>query len=175
MEILGPHLVFRISAVERNARGAAIAPVVDQHAMARLGELLPERLDPLQPASSAGLDGHPRDALTEHLVIDLDTADRRLRHGSPPWSVIGNCVILADIPAPRRRIDLRGYAVRLRARTKLARRLRKNATEVENRLWQALRELRTGHRTGHRFRRQHPIGPCVVDFAYPARKLAIEA
>jgi very-short-patch-repair endonuclease len=66
---------------------------------------------------------------------------------------------------------VRGYAVRLRARTNLARRLRKNATEVENRLWQALRELRTGHR----FRRQHPIGPYVVDFACPARKLAIEA
>jgi very-short-patch-repair endonuclease len=49
--------------------------------------------------------------------------------------------------------------------------LRKNATEVENRLWQALRELRTGHR----FRRQHPIGPYVVDFACPARKLAIGA
>ena len=66
---------------------------------------------------------------------------------------------------------MRGYAVRLRAQTKLARRLRQNATEVENRLWQALREPRTGHR----LRRQHPIGPYVVDFACPARKLAIEA
>jgi very-short-patch-repair endonuclease len=26
----------------------------------------------------------------------------------------------------------------------------------------------------HRFRRQHPIGPYVVDFACPGRKLAIE-
>src|SRR6266446_1650335 len=91
------HIVFRISAVERDARGAAIAPVVDEHPVAGLGELLPERLDPLQPASPAGLEGHPRAAFSEHLVIDLDTADRRLRHGSPPWSVIGNCVILPDI------------------------------------------------------------------------------
>jgi very-short-patch-repair endonuclease len=26
----------------------------------------------------------------------------------------------------------------------------------------------------HRFRRQHPIGPYVVDFACPGRKLAVE-
>src|SRR6266481_6003544 len=74
-----------------------LSVVVLGQAVAGLGELLPERLDRLQPASPAGLEGHPRAALTEHLVIDLDTADRRLRHGSPPWSVIGNCVILPDI------------------------------------------------------------------------------
>ena len=37
-------------------------------------------------------------------------------------------------------------------------------------MWLALRELPTGHR----FRRQHPIGSHVVDFACPGRKLAIE-
>jgi very-short-patch-repair endonuclease len=37
-------------------------------------------------------------------------------------------------------------------------------------MWLALRELPTEDR----FRRQHPIGPHVVDFAYPARKLTIE-
>ncbi|TMJ56939.1 MAG: hypothetical protein E6G90_04385, partial [Alphaproteobacteria bacterium] len=65
--------------------------------MAGLGDLLAERFHSLQTAPPAGLEGHPRAALTEHLVIDLDTADRRVRHGSPPWSYIGNCVILADI------------------------------------------------------------------------------
>jgi very-short-patch-repair endonuclease len=58
----------------------------------------------------------------------------------------------------------------LRARTHIARRLRRGATEVEKRLWYALRESLPRHR----FRRQHPIGPDVVDFACPARKLAIE-
>jgi very-short-patch-repair endonuclease len=58
----------------------------------------------------------------------------------------------------------------LRQRTLVARRLRRDATEAEKAMWRALRELPTGHR----FRRQHPIGRCVVDFAYPARKLAIE-
>ena len=37
-------------------------------------------------------------------------------------------------------------------------------------MWLALRELPTEHR----FRRQHPIGSHVVDFARPGRKLAIE-
>jgi len=58
----------------------------------------------------------------------------------------------------------------LRTRTRIARRLRHDATEAEKLLWGALRELPTEHR----FRRQHPIGPFLVDFACPARKLAIE-
>jgi very-short-patch-repair endonuclease len=58
----------------------------------------------------------------------------------------------------------------LRQRTSIARRLRRDATVVEKRLWQALRTMHTQWK----FRRQHPIGRRVVDFACPARKLAIE-
>src|SRR5205823_3281550 len=58
----------------------------------------------------------------------------------------------------------------LRSRTRIARRLRRNATEVEKRLWRALRELEFPQR----FRRQHPVGGHAVDFACPAHKLAIE-
>ena len=43
-------------------------------------------------------------------------------------------------------------------------------TEAERRLWRELRELRLPDR----FRRQHPIGRYVVDFACPAAKLVIE-
>jgi very-short-patch-repair endonuclease len=43
-------------------------------------------------------------------------------------------------------------------------------TEAEQRLWRALRELNGPSR----FRRQHPIGRYVVDFACPAARLAIE-
>jgi very-short-patch-repair endonuclease len=65
----------------------------------------------------------------------------------------------------------RGKArMQLRKRTIIARRLRRDATEVEKRLWRGLRELGGGHR----FRRQHPIGRYVVDFACPALKLVIE-
>jgi very-short-patch-repair endonuclease len=58
----------------------------------------------------------------------------------------------------------------LKRRTRIARRLRRAATEAEKAMWLALRELPTEHR----FRRQHPIGSHVVDFACPGRKLAIE-
>jgi very-short-patch-repair endonuclease len=60
--------------------------------------------------------------------------------------------------------------LRLKRRTQVARRLRRAATEAEKEMWLALRELPTEHR----FRRQHPIGSYVVDFACPGRKLAIE-
>jgi very-short-patch-repair endonuclease len=60
--------------------------------------------------------------------------------------------------------------VSVRGRTVVARRLRRDATEPEKRLWRALRELTLQDR----FRRQHPIGRYVVDFACPAAKLAIE-
>ena len=60
--------------------------------------------------------------------------------------------------------------MQLRRRTHIARRLRRDATEVEKRLWRALRELPSQHR----FRRQHPIGRHIVDFACPTLKLAIE-
>ena len=63
-----------------------------------------------------------------------------------------------------------GILIMLRKRTHIARRLRRNATEVETRLWRVLRESFPLYR----FRRQHPVGPYVVDFACPAHKLAIE-
>jgi very-short-patch-repair endonuclease len=60
--------------------------------------------------------------------------------------------------------------VPLRSRTVIARRLRRDAADVERKLWRALRDSGTSWK----FRRQHPIGHHVADFACPARKLAIE-
>jgi very-short-patch-repair endonuclease len=51
------------------------------------------------------------------------------------------------------------------------RRLRRDATPAERRLWSALRDRRLG---GHRFRRQHGIGSYVLDFYCPAARLAID-
>ncbi|HET9145838.1 MAG TPA: DUF559 domain-containing protein [Sphingomicrobium sp.] len=59
---------------------------------------------------------------------------------------------------------------RLASKNDLARRLRRNATDVERKLWRALRESNLPWR----FRRQHPIGRFVADFACPALKLVIE-
>jgi very-short-patch-repair endonuclease len=53
----------------------------------------------------------------------------------------------------------------------LARKLRLMPTDAEIRLWSRLRRKQL---EGFRFRRQHPLGPYVVDFFCPAAKLAIE-
>ena len=48
VEVGNPYLVFGIPTVERNAGGAAIAAVINQHAIAGLRELLRQGLDPIQ-------------------------------------------------------------------------------------------------------------------------------
>jgi very-short-patch-repair endonuclease len=52
-----------------------------------------------------------------------------------------------------------------------AKKLRANTTPHERTLWRALRELPLD---GSHFRRQAPIGPYVVDFLCPAKRLIIE-
>lgn len=52
-----------------------------------------------------------------------------------------------------------------------ARKLRKNPTEAEYRLWWHLQKRRLN---GHKFRRQKPIGPFIVDFVCLERMLVIE-
>ncbi len=52
-----------------------------------------------------------------------------------------------------------------------ARRLRQRETDLERRLW---RELRNRRAFGLKFRRQHPVGPYVVDFACLEARLLIE-
>ncbi|MSQ23573.1 MAG: endonuclease domain-containing protein [Chloroflexi bacterium] len=52
-----------------------------------------------------------------------------------------------------------------------ARRLRRNPTDAEVRLWQALRHRRF---SGHKFRRQQPLGGFIVDFVSVDRRLIIE-
>jgi very-short-patch-repair endonuclease len=55
---------------------------------------------------------------------------------------------------------------------KRARQLRRDATDAERRLWSALRDRRL---KGYRFRRQHPIGNYIVDFACTEHRLIVEA
>lgn len=55
--------------------------------------------------------------------------------------------------------------------TETARKLRKNPTEAERVLWQHLRQKSI---EGHRFRRQHPMGPYVLDFVCLEEKMVIE-
>ncbi len=55
---------------------------------------------------------------------------------------------------------------KIRART-----LRKSLTDVENKLWSQLRGRQV---SGVKFRRQHPIGPFIVDFCCVERDLVVE-
>ncbi len=48
--------------------------------------------------------------------------------------------------------------------------LRSNATVVEQRLWAQLR----ARKLGVKFRRQHPIGPYIADFACVRARLVVE-
>ena len=55
--------------------------------------------------------------------------------------------------------------------TEIARRRRKTMPLAARTLWQ---RLRAGRISGHKFRRQHPIGGYIVDFACLRHKLVIE-
>ena len=52
-----------------------------------------------------------------------------------------------------------------------SRALRRNQTDAEARLWHRLRDRRL---SGHKFRRQVPLGPYFADFACMEKKLVVE-
>jgi very-short-patch-repair endonuclease len=52
-----------------------------------------------------------------------------------------------------------------------ARRLRQSSTDAERRMWSALRDRRL---TRYKFRRQHPVGDFILDFACTEFRLVIE-
>lgn len=55
--------------------------------------------------------------------------------------------------------------------SELARRLRRDSTDAESRLWSRLRAQQVN---GVKFRRQHSVGPFIVDFCSLKYKLVIE-
>ena len=57
------------------------------------------------------------------------------------------------------------------ATLKAARQLRREMTDAEKRLWSHLRGRQLGN---HKFRRQAPLGPYVVDFCCLQQKLVLE-
>ena len=71
----------------------------------------------------------------------------------------------------RRRNRASRSLARSAARITIARELRRKATEAETVAWRLLCELRP---KGFRFRRQHPIGKCVVDFCCVQKRLIVE-
>lgn len=71
-----------------------------------------------------------------------------------------------------RQSDSRSSPSRLRERARVrARDLRHRSTDAERSLWNALRNRRV---EGHKFRRQHPIGPYIADFVCLEARLVVE-
>ena len=67
---------------------------------------------------------------------------------------------------------MRGAVTDARRREEeLARRLRRDETEAEALLWRRIRDRAL---LGRKFRRQHPSGPYVVDFACIEARLVVE-
>jgi very-short-patch-repair endonuclease len=60
--------------------------------------------------------------------------------------------------------------VTTRRQLEYARQMRRQSTRAEIYLWQHVR----GKQLGVRFRRQHPIGPYIADFACVSRKVIVE-
>jgi very-short-patch-repair endonuclease len=81
------------------------------------------------------------------------------------WGLKGN---LAVNPKRKTTSRIRGTTPEIEA---AARRLRRNMTPAEKKLWEALRGKQLG---GLKFRAQHPVGPFILDFYCPACKLAVE-
>ena len=63
------------------------------------------------------------------------------------------------------------YSYASQEQISLAKNLRRNATDAEVLLWGRLRRRQLN---GYRFRRQHPIGRFIADFACVAERLVIE-
>jgi len=76
--------------------------------------------------------------------------------------------INVPIEAPR---AMKGQSRKQLLRGGLPRVLRANATDAERTLW---RHLRRRHITGFKFRRQHPYGNYVLDFACLEAMLVVE-
>ena len=85
------------------------------------------------------------------------------RHNSPCLP-LGGGLKLANQP-------ISGWGAVKRDNVHLARSLRRRATDQERMLWSRLRGLKA---LGFHFRRQHPIGPFVVDFVCLSAKLVVE-
>lgn len=56
-------------------------------------------------------------------------------------------------------------------RTKVARRLRQTSGLAEQKVWSL---VRSGKIEGHKFRRQHPVGPYICDFVCEHLRLVVE-
>jgi len=94
---------------------------------------------------------------------------RKIGRDSPNRQL--NQLALERIRPPQPSINPDSGIAELEARRVVARMVRTTPTDAEIRLWSRLRRKQL---EGFRFRRQHPMGPYVVDFFCPEAKLIVE-
>ncbi len=101
-----------------------------------------------------------------------DGASQTPHPNPPPQGGRGSSVrVMSTEVDTRQAAEVTGDARHTGSRSRLAQKLRSAATPAERKLWQ---QLRLKNVAGSRFRRQHPIGPYVVDFICLERKLIVE-
>ncbi len=90
-------------------------------------------------------------------------------HPDATWDAETVQPISATSPRPKRG-EGQGEG-RMNKNTTIARKLRRQQTDAEQILWQRLRSRQLA---GCKFRRQHPVGPYVVDFVCLKQGLVVE-
>ena len=80
MEVIGPDLVLGARAVERHVGGAAIAAVVQQHAVALRSKRLRDSTQLCKRAAAPRRQRDPRTGRADHLVVDMNAANEGFSH-----------------------------------------------------------------------------------------------
>ena len=149
-----------------------LPPLPEQRAIAHILGTLDDKIE-LNRRMNETLEEMAR-ALFKSWFIDFDPvhAKAALKRPSPPLitpPLRGSRQAKGDSPQARRwGVVRRSYTQHAQQK---ARSLRENRTDAEGLLWHYLRHKQLD---GHKFRRQQPIGPYIVDFACMPRKVIVE-
>ncbi len=84
VEVIGPDRFLHIIGCQQNVRSPGVAAVMQQHPVAMGGDLLGERNELVEPATTAGDQGDKRSVVTDHVVAQVHPADCGDRHGCFP-------------------------------------------------------------------------------------------
>ena len=149
-----------------------VPPLNEQRAIAHILGTLDDKIE-CNRRMNATLEAMAR-TLFKSWFIDFDPVHAKAalrRHAAAPITppLGGSRQAQGDSPPARRWGVARRHYPRRALPT--ARTLRQPQTDAEALLWYYLRDKQLD---GYKFRRQHPIGPYIVDFACLSRKVLIE-
>ncbi len=161
-----------VSLQDQRSMHLTLPPLPEQRAIAHILGALDDKIE-LNRRMNETLEEMAR-ALFKSWFIDFDPvhAKAALKRPSPPLitpPLRGSRQAKGDSPQARRwGVVRRSYTQHAQQK---ARSLRENQTDAEGLLWHYLRHKQLD---GHKFRRQQPIGPYIVDFACMPRKVIVE-